>query len=82
MRIIRRMTTPLAAIRTKLFKIPQSEMAALTGASQATVSRWERGTLEPSRDQLMAIRDEAMRRGLDWDDSMFFVSHGSEGGHD
>lgn len=48
-------------------------MAELTGAKQGTVSRWERGELEPSRDQLTKIREEAARRNINWDDSWFFV---------
>lgn len=61
-------------VRKNVLQITQSEMAALTGARQATVSRWERGELEPDRRQLTAIRDEAKRRGLKWDDRWFFES--------
>jgi len=65
---------PLLHIRKEVLGITQAEMAALTGAQQATVSRWERGQLEPSRDQLIAIRDEVIRRGIAWDDSWFFTT--------
>ena len=63
----------LLHIRKKLLKLTQSEMAAVTGVSQATVSRWEKGDLEPSRVELARIRDEAMRRNLSWNDSLFFA---------
>lgn len=63
---------PLLHIRKEVLDLTQQEMAALTGATQATVSRWETGDLEPDRDQLERIRDEAIRRGKPWDDSWFF----------
>jgi transcriptional regulator with XRE-family HTH domain len=63
---------PLLHIRKNVLDITQAEMAALTGTRQATVSRWERGELEPSRDQLNSIRNEAAKRGIEWDDSWFF----------
>lgn len=50
----------------------QAAFAAIAGVTQATVSRWERGEFEPTREQLQRIRDEAIRRGLKWDDRMFF----------
>lgn len=59
-------------IRKQLFRLTQAEMAALAGVSQATVSRWENGELEPGRDDLAKIRQEAIRRGLQWDDALFF----------
>jgi len=63
---------PLLHVRKQVLGITQQEMASLTGATQATVSRWEQGELEPDRDQLERIRDEAKRQGKDWDDSWFF----------
>ena len=72
MRIYTRMN-PLLHIRKDVLKLSQQEMAALASTTQATVSRWERDELEPSRDQLKAIREEAHRRGIDWEDSWFFV---------
>lgn len=59
-------------IRKDILKINQAEMAAIAGVRQATVSRWESGSLEPSRDQMQAIREEALRRGIEWDDAWFF----------
>lgn len=63
---------PLLKIRKDVLRITQAEMAALTGARQGTVSRWENGELEPDRDQLQKIRDEADRRNIAWDDGWFF----------
>lgn len=59
-------------IRTDVLSLTQAEMAAIAKASQATVSRWETGELEPTRDHLAAIRDEAKRRRLKWNDALFF----------
>jgi transcriptional regulator with XRE-family HTH domain len=64
--------TPMRHIRKQVLGLTQAEMAALTGARQATVSRWERGELEPDRDQMIRIRNEAVRRKLAWNDSWFF----------
>lgn len=56
----------------RLLRLTQAQMAILTGASQASVSRWEAGLLEPSLAQLEAIRGEARKRAIAWDDSWFF----------
>ncbi|WP_189343842.1 hypothetical protein, partial [Mesorhizobium sp. M8A.F.Ca.ET.218.01.1.1] len=37
----------------------------------ASVSRWETGTA-PSLDDMRAIRDAAIARGIAWDDGWFF----------
>jgi transcriptional regulator with XRE-family HTH domain len=62
-------------IRTKVFKLTQAPFAVIAGVSQPTVSRWEEpgntGS-EPSRDEMNLIRSEAIKRGLDWNDSWFF----------
>lgn len=62
----------LLHIRTNVLKITQAQMAAISGASQATVSRWESGDLEPDRRQLAAIRAEVKKLALPWDDRWFF----------
>jgi transcriptional regulator with XRE-family HTH domain len=59
-------------IRVDLFHLQQAELAAIAGVSQATVSRWETGELTPGYEELRRIREEAVRRGIDWDDSLFF----------
>ena len=59
-------------IRRDVFRVTQRAFALIAGATQGTVSRWETGEFEPSRDQLARIRDEARARGLGWDDAWFF----------
>lgn len=63
---------PLERIRTQVFRLDQAKFAAVAGATQGTVSRWERGTLEPSLSQLQSIRMEAERLGLQFEDRWFF----------
>ena len=63
---------PLEHIRRDILKISQAEMARIAGATQGTVSRWEKGSLEPDRDQLAMIRDEVIKRGAAWGDHLFF----------
>lgn len=62
----------MAHIRQSIFGVKQSEFAAIAGVTQGTVSRWEQGRWEPTREQLASIRDEAGRRGIEWDDGWFF----------
>jgi len=62
----------LYLIRKTVFNIPQDEMASIAGVSQATVSRWESGELEPDRKQMDAIRAEAVKRKIKWRDDWFF----------
>lgn len=59
-------------IRSSVFRIKQSEMAAIAGVSQGTVSRWETGDLSPSLGELGRIRAEAKRRRIGWNDGLFF----------
>lgn len=63
---------PLQHIRKSILDLTQAEMAEIAGVRQATVSRWEHGELEPSRDELDRIRTEALKRGVEWDDKWFF----------
>lgn len=63
---------PMLHVRTVVFKATQAEMAQITGAGQATVSRWENEGPGPTRTQLERIRSEALRRGFVWDDRWFF----------
>lgn len=60
-------------IRKLVLNITQNELAEIAGVSQATVSRWENGSLEPDRDQLSLIRQSAIQRNIKWDDSLFFL---------
>ena len=63
---------PMEYIRREVFHISQAAMAAIALVNQATVSRWESGGAEPSRDEMDRIRAAALIRGLRWRDSWFF----------
>jgi transcriptional regulator with XRE-family HTH domain len=62
----------LRHIRKNVLGLSQAEFAAIADVSQGTVSKWENDELNPNRDEMARIRDEARRRGLDWNDSWFF----------
>lgn len=70
--IFEREMTTLRHIRQKVLKIPQAVFAEIAGTTQGTVSKWERGVLEPTLEQMARIRKEARRRGLEWQDEWFF----------
>ena len=70
--MLRLIISPLLHIRKSILQVTQTEMANVAGVKQATVSRWETGHLEPSRQEMSAIRDEVRRRGIDWDDRWLF----------
>lgn len=58
-------------IRKNVFRLKQQEFAAIAGVQQSTVSRWERGELAPSLEEMAAIRAAAKgKRG--WSDRLFF----------
>jgi transcriptional regulator with XRE-family HTH domain len=61
----------LRHIRKHVFRLTQTEFADLAGVAQSSVSRWEKGT-PPALNELRAIRQAATKRGLNWDDSLFF----------
>lgn len=63
--------TAIRHIRKMIFNVNQAEFAAIAGVAQATVSRWENG-VSLSLDEMKAIREAAMQRGLNWDDRWFF----------
>ena len=63
---------PIEHIRKKVLGVNQASLAEIAGVTQATVSRWENGELDPGRNELGRIRDAARDRGLDWDDRWFF----------
>lgn len=64
--------TPVEHIRKNVLDLTQSAFANIAGVTQPTVSRWENGELEPSREEMGRIRDEARARGVAWDDRWFF----------
>ena len=63
---------PIAHIRKHILGATQTAFAQIAGVTQATVSRWERGELEPSREEMARIRSAAHERGIAWDDRWFF----------
>jgi DNA-binding transcriptional regulator YiaG len=65
-------TAPMKLIRKTILDISQEQMAEITNASQATVSRWETGELEPDRKQMDLIRAAALARDIPWKDEYFF----------
>lgn len=79
-----RMYTPMNAvkyIRTKVFKLEQAPFAVIAGVSQPTVSRWEQAEIknsEPNREEMRLIRSEAVKRGLEWNDSWFYQTFPDE----
>lgn len=65
----------ILAIRKLVFGgMTAKEFAAIAGANQSTISRWEKGSIFPDIRALKKIRDEAIRRGLKWEDSFFFMT--------
>lgn len=60
-------------IRKNVLGITQADLARLCSVSQGTVSKWERGELAPGLLEMRAIRGEAVRRGIEWDDALFFT---------
>lgn len=63
---------PIQHIRKFVLQVSQAELAAMTGTTQATVSRWENGELSPDLAQLASIRRAALEGHREWDDSWFF----------
>lgn len=59
-------------IRKAILDISQADLAAIANTTQASVSRWEKGELQPDLEQLRRIRDAVRQRGLAWEDSWFF----------
>ena len=66
------MIFPIKHIRQEIFGVNQTVFAKIAGVTQATVSRWERGEFDPRGDELAAIRQAAIERGLPWNDKWFF----------
>jgi DNA-binding transcriptional regulator YiaG len=62
----------MAHIRKIKFGLSQADFAKALGRNQSTISRWESGELEPSRDEMGLIRDLARGNGIPWDDCWFF----------
>jgi len=63
-------------IRTNIFGVSQTAFAKIAGVKQASVSRWESSndSSAPTLAEMVAIRNAALDRGLNWNDSYFFQS--------
>jgi predicted transcriptional regulator len=59
-------------IRKRVLDVSQSGLAEIAGTTQASVSRWEAGELQPDLEHLRAIRDAVRKKGVVWDDAWFF----------
>lgn len=64
--------TPLLHIRKNVFRLSQAAFAVALDVSQSTISRWERGELEPSRPEMAAIRELAQEQNTEWQDQWFW----------
>lgn len=64
--------SPIEHIRKEILGVSQAELARIAQTSQPTVSRWEKGELEPSRAEMQLIREAVKGRALQWNDSWFF----------
>lgn len=64
--------TPIRYIRKVVFDLNQAEFAAAIGRTQASISRWENG-VPFTVDDMIAIRTEALGRGMNWSDEWFFT---------
>jgi transcriptional regulator with XRE-family HTH domain len=62
----------MAYLRETVLGVTQVEMARITGASQATVSRWERGEQNPDVQHVAKVREAAIGRNVPWDDTWVF----------
>lgn len=67
-----RVMNAIMDIRKNRFGVSQAAFAVVAGVSQATVSRWENGELEPKRRELARIRAAATTLGIEWSDAWFF----------
>ena len=63
----------MQTIRVKVFKCSQYEMARIARVTQPTISKWEAGLAVPLSTHFRHIRNEAIRRGIPWDDKFFFL---------
>ena len=63
----------LRHIRKQVFGVTQMAFGGIVGVTQATVSKWEKGKLQPGLRELALIREAADAQGLPWEDSWFFA---------
>lgn len=63
---------PIKYVRDEVLQITQAQLAEIAGVTQATVSRWEKGQLEPGRGELRRIKQAVLDKGAAWDDRWVF----------
>lgn len=63
---------PMKHIRKNVFGVTQVTFAGIAGTTQPSICRWEQGEQFPDHSEMDRIRQEAMNRGLPWDDRWFF----------
>ena len=77
---------PMKFIRVAIFGMSLAEFADMSGSSTSRVSLWEKGTAEPRRPHMKAIREAAAARGLPFKDDWFYeqpelaTAHGDSNG--
>jgi transcriptional regulator with XRE-family HTH domain len=62
----------LRRIRQEVFGLTLTEMAAIAGVAQSTISKWENGIHRPDFQAMARIRSAALERQLAWDDAWLF----------
>ena len=62
----------------KLLNLSQAALASFCGTTQATVSRWEKGELQPDREQIAKIIIYAKSIGVDITPEDFFAEFQTE----
>lgn len=62
----------------KLLSLSQAALGAVGGTTQATVSRWEKGELQPDREQIAKIIIYAKSIGVEITPEDFFAEFQTE----
>lgn len=60
-------------IRKVILGVTQARLAEIAGSNQATVSRWENGTLHPDRAQMARILEHARAANVALSPEDFFA---------
>lgn len=65
--------TVIEYIRTRIFQMSRAEFAEqVAECDETTVWRWEQGHHDPTLHYMRNIRNYAIKRRYDWDDSIWF----------
>lgn len=70
--------SPIRFVRREVFRVNQEELARIGGVSRSRVSRYESGADSPSFAFLERLREEALRRGLEFSGDWFFQAPASQ----